>query len=112
MVAIAWLYLIPQFQGAGLTLRSAVGAPTWVGPLVVGVVVLANIGSGGMRSITFVQAFQYWLKLTALLLPAAILLAVWAGDGAPGGRERGRRRMSRPSGRARWPATAAVAAST
>jgi cation/acetate symporter len=36
-----------------------------------------------MRSITFVQAFQYWLKLTALLLPAAILLAVWVGDGAP-----------------------------
>ena len=36
-----------------------------------------------MRSITFVQAFQYWLKLTALLLPACVLLAVWAGDGAP-----------------------------
>ncbi len=84
VVAIAWLYLFPQFQGAGLTLRSAVGAPVWVGPVVVALVVLANIGSGGMRSITFVQAFQYWLKLTALLLPAAILLAVWAGDGAPG----------------------------
>ena len=83
VVAIAWLYLLPQFQGAGLTLHSVVGAPTWVGPLVVALVVLANIGSGGMRSITFVQAFQYWLKLTALLLPAAILLAVWAGDGAP-----------------------------
>ena len=36
-----------------------------------------------MRSITFVQAFQYWLKLTALLVPAAILLVVWAGDGSP-----------------------------
>ena len=83
VVAIAWLYLVPQFQGAGLTLSATVGAPTWVGPLVVGVVVLAGISSGGMRSITFVQAFQYWLKLTALLLPAAILLAVWAGDGAP-----------------------------
>ncbi|MGZ8744550.1 MAG: sodium/solute symporter [Nocardioides sp.] len=83
VVVIAWLYLMPQFQGAGLTLRSVVGAPSWVGPVVVGVVVLANIGSGGMRSITFVQAFQYWLKLTALLLPAMILLAVWAGDGAP-----------------------------
>ncbi|MGZ5418685.1 MAG: sodium:solute symporter family transporter, partial [Nocardioides sp.] len=35
-----------------------------------------------MRSITFVQAFQYWLKLTALLIPAAVLLVVWAGDGA------------------------------
>jgi Na+(H+)/acetate symporter ActP len=83
VVAIAWLYLLPQFQGAGLTLHAVVGGPTWVGPLVVGVVVLVNIGSGGMRSITFVQAFQYWLKLTALLLPAAVLLAVWAGDGTP-----------------------------
>ncbi len=83
VLAIGWLYLLPQFQGAGLTLAAAVGAPTWVGPVVVGLVVLANVTSGGMRSITFVQAFQYWLKLTALLLPAAVLLAVWAGDGAP-----------------------------
>lgn len=83
VVAIGWLYLLPQFQGAGLTLRAAIDAPQWVGPLVVGAVVLINVGSGGMRSITFVQAFQYWLKLTALLLPACVLLAVWAGDGAP-----------------------------
>ncbi|WP_028643574.1 sodium/solute symporter [Nocardioides sp. URHA0020] len=83
VVAIGWLYLLPQFQGAGLTLRSAVGAPTWLGPVIVGVVVLANVTSGGMRSITFVQAFQYWLKLTALLVPAAVLLVVWAGDSSP-----------------------------
>ncbi|MFC7496855.1 MULTISPECIES: cation acetate symporter [unclassified Nocardioides] len=82
VVAIGWLYLIPQFKGAGLTLQSAVGAPTWVGPVIVSVVVLANVTTGGMRSITFVQAFQYWLKLTALLIPAAVLLVVWAGDGA------------------------------
>ena len=44
--------------------------------------------SGGMRAITFVQAFQYWLKLTALLVPAMVLLAVWAGDGAPRPRPR------------------------
>ncbi len=83
VLAIGWLYLLPQFQGAGLTLAAAVGSPTWVGPVVVGAVVLVNVSSGGMRSITFVQAFQYWLKLTALLLPAAVLLAVWAADGAP-----------------------------
>ena len=83
VVGIGWLYLLPQFQGAGLTLQAAIGAPAWVGPLVVATVVLINVGSGGMRSITFVQAFQYWLKLTALLLPACVLLAVWAGDGAP-----------------------------
>ncbi len=83
VLAIGWLYLLPQFQGAGITLAAAVGAPTWVGPVVVGVVVLLNVSSGGMRSITFVQAFQYWLKLTALLLPAAVLVATWASDGAP-----------------------------
>ncbi|MCB0894201.1 MAG: cation acetate symporter [Nocardioides sp.] len=83
VVAVGWLYLLPQFQGAGITLRSTTGAPTWVGPVIVGAVVLANVTSGGMRSITFVQAFQYWLKLTALLVPAVVLLSVWAGDGQP-----------------------------
>lgn len=82
VVAVGWLYLLPQFQGAGLTLSSTVGAPAWVGPVIVGVVVLANVTSGGMRSITFVQAFQYWLKLTTLLVPAMVLLAVWVDDGA------------------------------
>ncbi|WP_193611086.1 sodium:solute symporter family transporter [Nocardioides lijunqiniae] len=86
VVAIGWLYLLPQFHGAGLTLRAAIGAPIWLGPVIVGLVVLANVTSGGMRSITFVQAFQYWLKLTALLLPAAVLLVVWAGEGSPGSR--------------------------
>ena len=86
VVAIGWLYLLPQFHGAGITIRAAIGAPLWVGPVIVAAVVLANVTSGGMRSITFVQAFQYWLKLTALLLPLVVLLLVWAGDGAPGSR--------------------------
>ena len=83
VVAVGWLYLLPQFQGAGITLHATIGAPAWLGPVIVGIVVLANVTSGGMRSITFVQAFQYWLKLTALLLPAMVLVAVWAADGSP-----------------------------
>ncbi len=82
VVGIGWLYLMPQFQGAGLTLQTVAGTERWVGGVVVGVVVLVNVFFGGMRSITFVQAFQYWLKLTALLLPALFLLGVWLGDGA------------------------------
>jgi Na+(H+)/acetate symporter ActP len=83
VVGVGWLYLMPQFQGAGLSLGTVAGAPPWVGGLVVGAVVLVNVLFGGMRSITFVQAFQYWLKLTALLVPAMFLLAVWHGDGSP-----------------------------
>ncbi|NYG58989.1 cation/acetate symporter [Nocardioides daedukensis] len=84
VVAIGWLYLVPQFQGAGITLSSTTGAPSWLGAVVVAAVVLVNVLSGGMRSITFVQAFQYWLKLTALLVPAIVLVGVWLDDGRPG----------------------------
>jgi cation/acetate symporter len=83
VVAIGWLYLLPQFQGAGITLRTVTGAPIWLGGLVIAVVVVVNVLSGGMRSITFVQAFQYWLKLTALLVPLVFLLMRWGADGWP-----------------------------
>ncbi|HEX6249300.1 MAG TPA: cation acetate symporter [Nocardioidaceae bacterium] len=82
VVAIGWLYLMPQFQGAGLALGTVAGTDRWVGGAIVALVVLVNVMLGGMRSITFVQAFQYWLKLTALLVPVMFLLMVWAGDGA------------------------------
>lgn len=84
VVLVGWLYLLPQFQGAGLTIRTVTGAPTWVGTVLVATIVVINVVSGGMRSITFVQAFQYWLKLTALLVPAFFLIRAWIGDGAPG----------------------------
>jgi len=83
VVGIGWLYLLPQFQGAGITLRAAIDAPEWVGPAIVGLVVLANVTSGGMRSITFVQAFQYWLKLTALAVPILFIVFVLADSGTP-----------------------------
>ncbi|MER6070242.1 cation acetate symporter [Streptomyces sp. NPDC001817] len=83
VVGIGWLYLLPQLRGAGLTLRLLTGAPGWLGALVVAAVVTAAVAAGGMRSITFVQAFQYWLKLTALLVPVVFLLLAWRGDHAP-----------------------------
>ncbi|MBO9522599.1 MAG: cation acetate symporter [Nocardioidaceae bacterium] len=81
VVAIGWLYLMPQFRGAGAALESATGLPPWAGAVIVAAVVLANVLAGGMRSITFVQAFQYWLKLTALLVPLMFLLVIWLHDG-------------------------------
>jgi cation/acetate symporter len=83
VVIIGWLYLLPQFQGAGLTLSILTGAPDWVGKLVVAVAVIVSVVAGGMRSITFVQAFQFWFKLTAIALPAITLLVVWYRDEGP-----------------------------
>lgn len=79
-VAIGALYLIPQYQGAGIALRAATGWPTWVGGLLVALVVLAAVAVGGMQSITLVQAMQYWIKLTAIAVPAFVLLALWPGE--------------------------------
>jgi Na+(H+)/acetate symporter ActP len=81
VVFIGWLYLVPQLQGAGLTLATVTGSPFWAGSVLVGAVVTANVAFGGMRAITFVQAFQYWLKLTALAVPAIFLLLHWRATG-------------------------------
>ncbi|SDU66459.1 cation acetate symporter [Gordonia westfalica] len=80
VVVVCVLYLIPQFQGAGLTLNILLGAPVWTGAVGVGLIVIVNVVGGGMRSITFVQAFQYWLKLTAIAIPALVLIGVFAND--------------------------------
>ncbi|MFX0575012.1 cation acetate symporter [Nocardia nepalensis] len=74
VVLVCGVYLIPQFQGAGLTLHILLNVPKWVGAVAVGAIIIANVAGGGMRSITLVQAFQYWLKLTAVAIPALVLL--------------------------------------
>ncbi|MFI1992370.1 cation acetate symporter [Actinoplanes sp. NPDC020271] len=80
---IGALYLLPQLQGAGLTFATVTGGSYAWGALLVGIVVTANVAFGGMRAITFVQAFQYWLKLTALAVPILFLIFQWQSDGRP-----------------------------
>jgi cation/acetate symporter len=83
VVFIGWLYLVPQFQGAGLTMQTVMGGPYALGSIMVAVVVTGNVALGGMRAVTFVQAFQYWLKLTALAVPILFLLLHWQAQGRP-----------------------------
>jgi cation/acetate symporter len=74
VLLIGGFYLVPQLKGAGLALNVVTGAPYFVGVLAVGVVVSFNVGLGGMRGITYVQAFQFWLKVFAIALPACLLV--------------------------------------
>src|SRR5689334_16643694 len=80
VLVIGWLYLLPQLQGAGLALTTLTALPAWSGIAGAGLVVVLTVVGGGMRSITFVQAFQYWLKLTALVVPAVFVLALFISD--------------------------------
>ena len=83
VVLVGWLYIVPQLHGAALAIRITTGLPAWVGPVAVVAVVCITVVAGGMRSITFVQAFQYWLKLTALAVPVVFMLLVLGGNNAP-----------------------------
>ncbi len=80
VLLIGWLYLLPQLQGAGLALTTLTTLPAWSGIGAAGVIVLLTVIGGGMRSITFVQAFQYWLKVTALTVPAIVVLGLFLSD--------------------------------
>ena len=84
VVLIGVLYLNPQFQAAGLTLATVSGVPFWAGVLAVAVLVMAGVLSGGMRAVTLVQAFQYWVKLFAITVPAFVLFGVFLTGGSHG----------------------------
>lgn len=73
VVLISIAYLVPQMRGAGVTFRVLTGAPYWVGVAIVAVIVTTNVCMGGMRGITFVQSFQYWLKWVAIAVPTIVI---------------------------------------
>jgi Na+(H+)/acetate symporter ActP len=79
VVLIGGFYLVPQLKGAGLTLGEVTGAPYWVGVMAVAGIVALNVALGGMRGITYVQAFQYWVKVFAIALPAFVLIVHFGG---------------------------------
>jgi cation/acetate symporter len=76
---IGFFYTMPQMKGAGATMGALMNWPYWAGILVVGSVITFNVALGGMKGITFVQAFQYWAKLFAISIPIFILMSVYGG---------------------------------
>lgn len=79
---IGFFYTMPQMKGAGVTLAYIFpGLPYWVGVAVVGAVITLNVAMGGMKGITLVQAFQYWIKMFAISVPIFVLLSVYGGYG-------------------------------
>jgi Na+(H+)/acetate symporter ActP len=76
---IGFFYTMPQMKGAGVTMVSILGWPYWAGIVVVGTVITFNVALGGMKGITFVQAFQYWAKVFAISVPVFVLMSVFGG---------------------------------
>jgi len=88
---IGFFYTMPQMKGAGTTLAYVFkdvaflgqkGLPYWVGVVVVGAVITLNVALGGMKGITLVQAFQYWMKMFAISVPIFVLASLYGGYGS------------------------------
>ena len=75
---IGFFYTMPQMKGAGTALSYIFkGLPYEIGVILVGAVITFNVALGGMKGITLVQAFQYWLKMFAISVPIFVLMSVY-----------------------------------
>lgn len=74
---IGFFYTMPQMKGAGVALAYIFkGLPYWAGVVLVGAVITFNVALGGMKGITLVQAFQYWMKMFAISVPIFVLMSI------------------------------------
>ena len=79
---IGFFYTMPQMKGAGTTLKYIFpNLPYSAGVALVGAVITLNVALGGMKGITLVQAFQYWLKMFAISVPVFVMLSIYGGYG-------------------------------
>src|SRR6185295_12332537 len=79
---IGFFYTMPQMKGAGTTLAYIFpGLDYRWGVVLVGAVITFNVALGGMKGITLVQAFQYWVKMFAISAPVFVLMTVYGNYG-------------------------------
>lgn len=76
VLVVGGLYLVPQLRTAGLVLGLVSSVPYWVGVVIAGAVISATLALGGMRAATYVQAFQFFMKLLLFIGPAVWLLVL------------------------------------
>ena len=81
VIVASWFFFLAQLKGAGVVTRALIGTPYWVGVVAVGLLVAVNLSAGGMRGITFVQGFQFFIIFFGILIPFVVISTFWArGD--------------------------------
>ncbi|MBB5084951.1 sodium:solute symporter family transporter [Nonomuraea endophytica] len=77
VLGIGLLFLVAQFQAAGIVTRMLTGLPPWAGWAAVAGTAAGVALAGGMGSVTSVQASQFWVKLVAFLGVGLLLWCTW-----------------------------------
>ena len=72
---ISSLYIIAQMVGVGTLMEAVTGIPWVWGIVILGGVIILYVALGGMTGVTFAQMMQFWIMITAMLVPLVILLS-------------------------------------
>jgi len=73
-VVISALYIIAQMVGVGTLMEAVTGIPWVWGVMLLGGVITLYVAFGGMTGVTVTQMLQFWIMLTAMIVPLFILL--------------------------------------
>ncbi len=77
---IAWtcvisaLYIIAQMVGVGTVMEAITGIPFVWGVILLGGIITLYVAFGGMTGVTVAQMMQFWIMITAMVLPLMVLL--------------------------------------
>ncbi len=73
-VVISALYIIAQMVGVGTLMEAVTGVPWVWGVIILGGVITLYVAFGGMTGVTVTQMLQFWIMLTAMIVPLFILM--------------------------------------
>ncbi|MGI5819607.1 MAG: cation acetate symporter [Armatimonadota bacterium] len=73
-MVISALYIIAQMVGVGTLMEVVTGIPWMWGVIILGGVITLYVAFGGMTGVTVAQMAQFWIMLTAMILPLIVLM--------------------------------------
>ncbi len=72
---ISSLYIIAQMVGVGTLMEAVTGIPWVWGVIALGGVITLYVAFGGMTGVTLAQMAQFWIMITAMIVPLILMLS-------------------------------------
>ncbi len=82
-IFISFTYVVGQMKGVGVVFSRFLEVPLPVGVFIGMAVVFIYVTLGGMKGITWTQVAQYWVLITAFLIPAIAISIKLTGNPIP-----------------------------
>jgi len=82
-IFVSFTYVVGQMKGVGVVFSRFLGVPLEVGVFIGMAIVFCYAALGGMKGITWTQVAQYWVLITAFLVPAIAISFNLTGHFSP-----------------------------